>query len=182
MGAMRRGLGVGLAILGLIAACSPAPEPTGPATSPSAPTPPAAATLAVIGGGTFECGESFHGCTAWFVVRPKGWQPPDGWSPGLADAELRPTGNGRGQWAVGGAGEGGPRALPPGDYTLALAFTEVSDTEPYVLGTDERPGSGIVNTTIPCTLDLSIPPGTRQASVFATFGPPCRIETTLDPP
>jgi hypothetical protein len=176
MRVMRRPFGACLAFLLLVAACAPAPDRTELAVSPP---PPAAATLTVIGAGSFECGQSFHGCTAWFVVRPKGWQPPAAWSPGLADTELRPTGNNRGNWLV--AGRGGPGALAPGAYTFAMAFTEVSDTEPYVLGTDERPGSGILNTTVACTLDVTNPPGTGQVTVFANFGPVCRIDATLDP-
>ena len=177
---MRRPVGACLAILILVAGCSPAPDRTEPPNSPTLQPAATAATLTVIGGGSFECGQSFHGCAAWFVVRPSGWQPPQGWSPGLADAQLHPTGNGRGTWLVIGAAEIGP-VLPPGDYVFALAFTEISDTEPYVLGTDERPGSGIVNTTVPCTVELSIPPGTSQITVFATYGPVCRIDATLDP-
>jgi hypothetical protein len=130
---MKRRSGVGLAALIVVVGCSPVPEPTvSPSPSP-APTPtPPAATLTVIGRGTFECGHAFHGCTAWFVVRPRGWKQPERWNPGLVDA-------------------------------------------------DDQPGTGTVTTTIQCTADLTVSPGTQRVAVSAAMGPTCRIDVKLDP-
>jgi len=85
-----------------------------------------------------------------------------------------------GRWVVSGPAKGGPGVLAPGDYWFAVAISEISDTEPFVRGTDDEPGTGL-STTIPCTLDFTVPPRTQHVAVSANVGPSCSIDATLDP-
>jgi hypothetical protein len=168
---MPRNVGRFLAAFVFAAGCS--------VPGPTAAPPTATAALSVMGSGTFECGNAFHGCTAWFLVRPPGRGPG---RPSLGDAELRPTGDGRGRFALSGAAIGGPGALSPGDYSFAVVITEVSDIEPFVLGTHDQPGTGVVTTTVACTMDVTVPAGTQRVAVAAEIGPACRIGATFEPP
>ena len=140
------------------------------------------AHVSVTASGTFECGSGFHGCTAWLAIRPVGWTPPAGWSPGLADRDLRPTpsATNRAHWTVSGSGQGGPDRLEAGGYRVHAVITEVSDITPYVLGTDDQPGSGVLTTTIACQTDVNVPAGATDVGLKVDFSP-CSIEATFTP-
>ena len=143
---------------------------------------PQGARLSVSGSGTFECGSGFHGCTAWLAIRPASWTAPAGWAPGLADRDLRPqpTATDASRWVVSGSGSGGPERIEAGDYVFIAAFTEADDTTPYVLGTDEQPGTGILGTTIACSANVTVPQGATELAVRVSFSP-CAIEATPAP-
>jgi hypothetical protein len=140
------------------------------------------AQLSVAASGTFECGSGLHGCTAWLAIRPAGWIPPSGWSPGLADRDFRPTPSAtdRALWTVSGSGHGGPERLEAGSYRVHAVITEVSDIEPHVLGTDDRPGTGVLATAIACQTDLKVPAGATEVRLQVDFSP-CSIEATFAP-
>ena len=140
------------------------------------------ARVSVSATGTFECGSGFHGCTAWLAIRPAGWIPPAGWSPGLADRDLRPTPSptNRARWTVSGSGSGGPERLEAGTYRVHAVITEVDDTRPYLLGTDDHPGTGVLTTTIACQADVQVPVGTTKVELTVDFSP-CSIEANAAP-
>ena len=134
--------------------------------------------LAVSGAGSFDCGSGFHGCTAWLAIRPVDWRAPVQWAPGRADRDFRPSPSAIDMsiWLVSGPGVGGPGALPPGDYRFMAVVTEADDTKPWVLGTDEQPGTGVLNLTIACEQPVTVPDDARAMVVRVTFGPQCSIE------
>jgi hypothetical protein len=138
------------------------------------------ARLSVTASGTFDCGSGVHGCRAWLAIRPAGWTPPPGWSPGLADRDLRPTpaATDRAHWTVSGSGQGGPERLEAGSYRVHAVITEVSDIEPDVLGTDDHPGTGVIATTIACEIDLKVPAASTEVGLKVDFSP-CSIEATF---
>lgn len=175
---MIRALGV-LVVAALLVGCSPEVAPTVPSALPPSPALPAGVRLAVTGTGSFRCDGGFHGCVAWFVVRPAEWSPPEGWDPGLTDGRLDATGDMDGGWIVAGAMEGGPAALAAGSYRFVLAYSEVDDTTPLVLGTDERPGTGLMSTWVACDRLVSVPESAREVAVVATYGPDCAVEVSI---
>ena len=134
--------------------------------------------LVVSGTGTFDCGSGFHGCTAWLAIRPADWHAPGHWAPGKADRDFRPgpSQNDMSKWLVSGSGLGGPDSLPPGDYRFIAVITDTDDTTPWVLGTDEQPGTGVLNLTIACEEPVTVPDDATGMAVTVTFGPECSIE------
>ena len=136
--------------------------------------------LDVAGSGSFDCGNGFHGCTAWLAIRPADWQMPDGWAPGRADRDFRPTPSAadRSLWHVSGAGTGGPETLAPGAYRFLAVITEADDTTPWVLGTDDAPGTGVLTLEGACESLVTVPPGSASIAAAVSFGPPCSIEVT----
>jgi hypothetical protein len=140
--------------------------------------------LSVSGSGTFDCGSGFHGCTAWLAIRPADWQRPSPWAPGKDDRDFRPTPgeSDMSVWLVSGSGLGGPEALHPGDYRFMAVITETDDTTPWVLGTDEHPGTGVLNLTIACEEPISVPEDAAGMAVTVAFGPDCSITTGPSPP
>lgn len=140
------------------------------------------APVSVSAGGTFECGSGFHGCTAWLAIRPSGWIPPAGWAPGLVDRNFRPvpSATDRSHWTVSGAGSGGPERLESGAHRVLAVITEIDDTQPYALGTDDRPGTGVLTTTIACQADVQVPAGATKVELTVDFSP-CSIEATVAP-
>jgi hypothetical protein len=137
--------------------------------------------LTVSGSGTFDCGSGFHGCTAWLAIRPTDWRAPAQWAPGKADRDFRPSpsANDMSIWLVSGPGLGGPDALRAGDYRFMAVVTETDDTKPWVLGTDEQPGSGVLNLTIACEQPVTVPDGASAMTVAVTFGRDCSIEAAI---
>ena len=140
--------------------------------------------LSVSGTGTFDCGSGFHGCTAWLAIRPTGWTRPAQWAPGQDDRDFRPnpSADDMSVWLVSGPGVGGPERLAPGDYRFMAVITETDDTKPWVLGTDDRPGSGVLNLTLACDEAVSVPEGATGLTVAVDFGPDCSIEAVADTP
>jgi hypothetical protein len=140
--------------------------------------------LAVSGSGVFDCGSGFHGCTAWLAIRPADWNAPAQWAPGKADREFRPStgADDMSIWLVAGPGVGGADTLPPGNYRFMAVVTETDDTEPWVLGTDEQPGTGVLNVTIACEQPVTLPDDASELTVAVNFGPVCSIEAAAAVP
>lgn len=136
------------------------------------------ARLDVSATGTYAC-PAFHGCIAWFAVRRMPWSPPSGWHPGKQDARFEANSDGLGKWTASGSPTGGPAGLEPGEYRLILAYSEVDDTKPLVLGTDDRSGTGLITTTIACDATITVTEATERVVVRGVFGPRCSIEADL---
>lgn len=138
-----------------------------------------ATKLEVSGSGKFPC-PSFHGCIAWLVIRPVDWSRTADWEPGRGDAQFATTfehGIGDdGVMVVDGRLTGGPSVLEPGEYRFSLLHSEVDDTEPLVLGTDEEPTRGIIRTTLDCDRIYRVSGSVAALGVYAVFGPNCTIE------
>jgi hypothetical protein len=134
--------------------------------------------LAVSSSGIFDCGSGFHGCTAWLAIRPADWQQPGRWAPGKDDRDFQPSSSegDMSVWLVSGPGRGGPEALRPGDYRFMAIITETDDTKPWVLGTDEQPGTGVLDLIVACEQPVSVPEDAQRMDVRVTFGPQCSIE------
>ena len=81
---------------------------------------------------------------------------------------------------MSGLGHGGPERLEAGGYRVHAVITEVSDLTPYVLGTDDHPGSGVLTTTIACQTDVTVPAGATDVGFKVHFSP-CAIEATFAP-
>ena len=130
------------------------------------------AQVSVSAGGTFECGSGFHGCTAWLAIRPSGWMPPAGWTPGLVDRNFGPvpSATDRSHWTVSGTGSG-PRAPRDRRAPGLAVITEIDDTRPYALGTEDRPGTGALTTTIACQADVQVPAGATKVELTVDFSP-----------
>ena len=135
--------------------------------------------LDVSGSGTFQCGNGTHGCSAWLAIRPAGWEAPEDWAPGEADRDFRPRSQqtDMSQWLVSGSGVGGPESLAPGDYRFMAVITQADDTTPWVLGTDDQPGTGVLSLTMACEERVAVPAGATAVAVVVTFGPECSIES-----
>lgn len=168
---MRGALALTVVALALAAGCVTTRESPGSAV---------VSPLGVTAGGSFRCGEGVHGCTAWSVVRPAPWTGP-GWLPRAGDGQLRAEGDGRGGWVVSGSPAGGVTGLGAGTWVLALGWAEMSDLESFVLGTEDRPSTGVVASEIACSVEVSVVAGTQRVDVRADFGPPCSILARQQP-
>jgi len=60
-------------------------------------------------------------------------------------------------------------------------YTETDDTTPWVLGTDDKPGSGVLSQTLACAEDVTVPADAAHVTVAVNFGPSCSIEVTPTP-
>jgi len=136
---------------------------------------PTGTKLDVSGTGSFSCGHGFHGCIAWLVVRPVGWSRPGTWQPGTNDGQFSTTTDHHGNFVVGGSPAGGPSVLQPGTYRFSLLYSEVDDTRPLVLGTDEQPTTGFVTTTFGCDADFVVDRSVAMLVVEARFGADCAL-------
>lgn len=141
---------------------------------------PSGALVEATGSGSFTC-PSFHACLAFLVIRPAGWTQRGKWTPGTADAQFPATSNDQRTWTVAGKATGGTASLAPGNYRLMLAYSEVDDTRPFALGTDDKPGSGLVTTTMACESSASVTKDSTTLEIKAVFGPECAIEAVAKP-
>jgi hypothetical protein len=137
---------------------------------------PTGTKLAVSGAGTFSCGMGFHGCVAWLVVRPANWSRPANWEPGKNDGQFPTTTDHNGNFVVGGSPIGGPSVLQPGEYRFTILYSEVDDTKPEVLGTDEQPTTGFIKTTFECDATYVVDRAVAILDVSARFGADCGID------
>jgi hypothetical protein len=137
--------------------------------------------LEVTGDGTFQCGNAFHGCIAWFVVRPTDWARPANWAPGRNDGQFPTTPDHRGTWVVAGRPIGGPSFLQPGEYSFSILYSEVDDTRSLVLGTDEQATTGLLKTTLECTATFVVDRADAVLEIHATFGDDCSVEIQPEP-
>jgi hypothetical protein len=130
----------------------------------------------VTAAGTFTCGEGFHGCIAWFVVRPVSWSRPANWEPGKNDGQFSTTTDHHGTLFVEGRAVGGPSLLEPGEYRFSLLHSEVDDTNPLVLGTDEQATTGLLSTTADCDATFVVDRSVATLEIGARFGAGCSID------
>ena len=129
--------------------------------------------------GTFDCGSGFHGCGVYLAIRPGSWSAPAGWNPGKADLRIPAASDGAGHWTLDGAAGGGNARLGSGEYAFLVAVSEVDDTRPLVLGTDDQPTTGLLGTSIRCRATAVVNDSVKIVRVVAVLGPDCVIEVDL---
>lgn len=176
---MARSLGKFLVVL-LVVACTPTPSPTAvptapPTAVPTAPptaSPNAAAELIVTGSGN-RCGPWWMGCGAVLVIEQPGWSLPADWMPGDDDVHFavdlrlgteKPS-------RVTGVMQSGMERIEPGDYVLIGVLTMQSDSPP------DSP----LESSVGCSVEVSIPPGTVSVTVDVKFRGGCTLAVSMDP-
>jgi hypothetical protein len=151
----------------LIAACTPTPAPTPQPTLAQPSTAPA--TLSVTGSGKL-CGPWWMGCGAVLVIEQPGWVLPAGWAPSRDDTQFavdlragseRPA-------RVTGVREPGLERLEPGDYLIAGILTRQSDI-----------ATAPLESSVGCSAEVTIPPGTESVSVDLEFSGGCTIAVSM---
>jgi hypothetical protein len=154
----------------LVAGCTSTPT-----SSPALfqPSPSAnAASLSITGSGRL-CGPWWRGCGAYLAIEQTGWRLPGDWTPSNDDIQfdlaLR-AGSERGP-RVTGVLEPVPHRIEPGDYLLVGILTRTPDC-------CESPPA--TSASLGCSLEVSIPPGTRAVTIDVQFGEACAIEVVLD--
>ena len=129
--------------------------------------------------GTFDCGSGFHGCGVYLAIRPESWSPPAGWNPGKADLHIPAAADGAGHWTLNGGTVDGHTRIGAGEYTFLIAVSEADDTKPFVLGTDDQPTIGFLDTSIMCRTSVVVNAAVKRVRAVAVLGPHCVIKVEL---